>query len=647
MRITKIEIVSWRGFENVSFEIPEDSGLICLVGGNGSGKTQILELISACAHQFGLSHGAANSRGNPLGEPGSDFKVEAHISKGIIPALDTSFGNQAEDAISQAFTAWDRTLTISSASDHRVRAGGIEDDGIAKQFASRVISMINQSEEVHYLMLDADRAYPAQSINKQQVVEAMGEEWGTIKFTKGRAHTGTKTLYDEWSRYFIGKYLRAAQDHYKKSLESEEQGSGPIKVDDVFADYRKSLSQVLPHLKFTGLNGNQTKLLFSTNKKDLVFEYLSGGERELAFLIGQIERFSLRRGIFLIDEPELHLNPDLVRSWVEFLSNTVETGQVWLATHSLEAVEAAGQSSTFLLERDSSSKKVSVAAPLEERPLLSALSRAVGTPAFSIAAMRFIYIEGEPAIGERDRYGKVCDLGSDTRFIESGNCKAVEHRVASISSLAQESGQAIRVGGVVDRDWKTQSEIQQLESEKGLIVLAVHEVENFFLHEQSLVRLASLVGKDDFDFQKTLVKACDERAGLWIYGAACASQNGDGFIKPDKEAKKAIAALSWNEISGSPEEIFRNVVHKSLLSEHLRQQLYLNLNKSAAEYKEIRVHQDLWKKCEGKQVLGRLASAIGLAGVHQLEKAVLRNWNENPGDIPNEVSSLRERLSKI
>lgn len=647
MRIKKIEIVSWRGFENVNLEIPEDSGLICLVGGNGSGKTQILELISACAHHFGLSQGVANSRGNPFDKTDSDFRVEALISEGIIPVLDAPFGDQPEDDISQAFSKWDRTLSISSKSDRRIRAGGIDDDVTSKNFASRVVAKISQSEEVHYLMLDADRAYPAQSINKHQVVEAMTAQWGTASFTKGRAHTGTKNLYDEWMRYFIGKYLRAAQDHYKKSLVSEENGGGPVKVDDVFADYRESLSQVMPHLKFTGLNEDQTKLLFSTTTNDLSFEYLSGGERELAFLVGQIDRFGLRRGIFLIDEPELHLNPDLVRTWVEFLSNTVETGQVWLATHSLEAVEAAGQSSTFLLERDSSSKKVSVATSLEERPLLSALSRAVGTPAFSIASMRFIYIEGEPTIGERDRYSKICNLGSDTRFIESGNCKAVEHRVVSISTLAQESGQAIRVGGVVDRDWKSQSEIEELESEKGLIVLPVHEVENFFLHEQSLTRLASLVGKDDFDFQETLVKACDERAGLWIYGSACANQDGEGFIKPDREAKKAIASLRWDEVSESSEEVFKRVVQKSLLDEHLRQQFFSNLNKSATEYKEIRTRRDLWKKCEGKQVLGRFASAVGLVGLYQLEKAILRDWNENPDDIPHEVSSLRERLSKI
>lgn len=51
-------------------------------------------------------------------------------------------------------------------------------------------------------------------------------------------------------------------------------------------------------------------------------------------------------------EPELHLNADLVRAWVSYLKGTVKTGQIWIATHSLEAVEVAGQTATFVLERD-------------------------------------------------------------------------------------------------------------------------------------------------------------------------------------------------------------------------------------------------------------------------------------------------------
>src|SRR5205085_11438381 len=112
---------------------------------------------------------------------------------------------------------------------------------------------------------------------------------------------------------------------------------------DHFDAYALAVQKVLPHVLFTGVDSKKRTLLFDTTGLELSFDQLSGGEREIAFLVGQIDRFGLRQGLFLLDEPELHRNADLIRTWVSYLLGTVKEGQIWLATHSLEAVEAAGQ----------------------------------------------------------------------------------------------------------------------------------------------------------------------------------------------------------------------------------------------------------------------------------------------------------------
>lgn len=109
------------------------------------------------------------------------------------------------------------------------------------------------------------------------------------------------------------------------------------------------MQKVLPHILIVGVDSKKKSLLFDTTGMELSFNQLSGGEREIALLVGQIDRFQLKHGLFLLDEPELHLNADLIRSWVAYLTGTVTSGQIWLATHSLEAVEAAGQQATFIL----------------------------------------------------------------------------------------------------------------------------------------------------------------------------------------------------------------------------------------------------------------------------------------------------------
>src|SRR5690606_9025575 len=145
----------------------------------------------------------------------------------------------------------------------------------------------------------------------------------------------------------------------------------PPIFEDKFEQYRLSIEEILPHMSFVGVNSQTGMILFDVVGKELSFYQLSGGEREIAFLVGQIDRFGLRQGLFLLDEPELHLNADLVRAWVSFLTSTVSTGQIWIATHSLEAVEAAGVQATFVLERNESSRKVDRISRLDDRPVLS------------------------------------------------------------------------------------------------------------------------------------------------------------------------------------------------------------------------------------------------------------------------------------
>jgi predicted ATPase len=98
----------------------------------------------------------------------------------------------------------------------------------------------------------------------------------------------------------------------------------------------------------------------------------------------------LKKGLLLVDGPELHLNYDLLRKWIGFLKGSVEAGQIWLATHSLEVVEVTGKDATFILSRDEQTRKVVSAHPLSSEPVISTLSRAVGSPAFSISNPAFV-----------------------------------------------------------------------------------------------------------------------------------------------------------------------------------------------------------------------------------------------------------------
>ena len=637
MRVRKIEIVEWRNFRNVTIDLSDDASLICLVGANGTGKSQILELIAACAHRIGLSSGVEIPRGDPFADQVRNFIVEFYLAPGVSEALDEPIGDQA------LFEQWDRTIRFDGQRGQPF-AGGILDEGQSLNLAYGIINTLVQSKEVHFLTLDADRAFPKRDLSTHEMVQAFEIHWENSEWNKGRSFQTTRTLYDEWIKYCLAKENKAANLFFQQTRRASE-GAGPPPVfEDNFQTYRSSLREVMPHLLFAGADQERKAILFDTSGMELRFDQLSGGEREIAFLIGQIDRFGLRNGIFLLDEPELHLNPDLVRAWVTYLGKTVATGQVWLATHSLEAVEAAGLNATVLLERNPETKLVDQVGSLQERPVLSALSRAVGTPAFSINGLRFVFIEGEEAIGERERYRRITGLAADTRFIECGSCSEVQRRLSAIQAIAKEAGQNIRVAGIIDRDWRTSSTLKTLVAQEGMLALPVHEVENFFLHEATLVGLAAQLGRHDFDYKASLLLACDERAGGWIVQSALSDESCSDISDLPGEAKACAYSLKWQQIESDIEAAIEEIGSKSGFDEVRRTKLVSRLTAFAKIYGRKRGTDELWKICEGKEVMKHMARSLGFSDHHGLERAVSAFWDVDEERLPDEVRGLRHEL---
>ena len=353
MKLTELQIDGWRNFREIRLEVPDDASLVCLVGENGTGKSNILEFISAAAHHLGLAPGIEVRRGNPFDEAhGARFvmrvgdRYRAPLAEEVLP-----------DHVQEALPEWNGTLVFETRRDDAgpsttLTVGGIADPSANNWLATHLVAIHRQAREVNYLHLDADRAYPPVSIHPQHIVEAWGQPYESAEWTRQWSYRTSKTLYEEWIKYFLAGETRVATKFTAAAREAIREGQAYPELVDPFDGFAQSVKEVLPHLTFAGVDPERRTILFDSAGIDINFDQLSGGEREISFLIGQIERFQLRTGLMLLDEPELHLNPDLVRAWIAYLRDTVGDGQVWLATHSLEAVEVAGPDATtsFLSE---------------------------------------------------------------------------------------------------------------------------------------------------------------------------------------------------------------------------------------------------------------------------------------------------------
>jgi AAA domain, putative AbiEii toxin, Type IV TA system/Protein of unknown function (DUF4435) len=644
LRIKSINIRQWRNFENIDLQLDADAGLVCIVGANGTGKSHLLELVGACAHRLGLSQGVEIPRGDPFSDQ-HEFSLTFFLSAGVSPAVEKFVADQG-------FIEWDRTLTVQSkrlagAISTTVEGGGITDQNRRTHFAGRIVELLGQSQSVHFVSLDADRSYPKKNIHINEIAQAYQTDWEGAEYTRGRSFKMTATLYDEWIKYLLAQENQAGTRLIQDTRRARKAGTEDPIFDDHFKEFSASLQKVLPHVLFTGVEPKAHTITFDTTGLQLTFNQLSGGEREIAFLVGQIDRFGLRQGLFLLDEPELHLNADLIRAWISYLTSTIETGQIWLATHSLEAAESAGPHATFVLERNEETRKVDSLARLDTRPVLSALSRAVGTPAFSISKLLFVFIEGEEGVGEREQYNKLAGSPQNVRFMEGGSCNDVIRRVTTIKSLASESQATIRIGGIVDRDFRSAANANSLGNDQGVFVLPVHEKENFFLHPSTLTVLLQQNGRTQSTPADLIREAADTRAGSWIFQNAMASPNAKSLPAILTPAKARAKNQTWAEIVVDQKAAFKNILDVSGYNVEDQSKLQNILEISANSYASKRPDDSLWKVCEGKQVLNDVAHATGFAGVPDLIQATFVAWIRNETLAPEELKALRAYLTTL
>lgn len=553
MRIRRILIQRWRHFENLEIRVDPNANLIGLVGTNGSGKSQILELVAAAAQHIGISQGFDASRGNPFEEPAS-FLVEFQIN---LDDLENVAAEQLDQlAAYSSDQAWDGTLAATrSMFGTIVLAGGFSSLQESRIAGSAITNVIRQSEGVHYLMLDADRAYPKIQVHINELGSALETSWDETR--KSRAHSGANALYQEWFRYLIGIENQENSNFIASVRRARELGAPDPTFVDSMSSYKGAVQKVLPHLLFTGVDTKTRQVKFDSTGLNLSFSQLSGGEREIAFLIGQIERFGLKHGLLLVDEPELHLNNEMVRNWIRFLQDSIQSGQVWLASHSLEVVEVVGRSATFLLERDED-RIVRTCSPLDARPIVSTLSRAIGSPAFAISGYAFVFVEGEEVLGERERFLDLVGGDDKRRILESGDCREVIRRVEQLRQMSEELDEPLSFGGVIDRDWRSSAECAQIEA-MGLHVLRVHEVENFFLYPPVLDELSNRLSRTGGDGSSSLREIADRRAALWVFSSARAKPEFQSFPRINQTVREMLDALAWSDIEHSGDALNRTI----------------------------------------------------------------------------------------
>ena len=273
-------------------------------------------------------------------------------------------------------------------------------------------------------------------------------------------------------------------------------------------------------------NGKGT-LYFSKPDHDRAFSFnvLSSGEREVIDILLDLylRREEFNDTIFLIDEPELHINSSIQRKLLEQIVNLIgENCQVWIATHSigfLRSIQQSFSEQSQILHFKESMNLAKVPTTITPSPMTAATWKEIFSIALDdlshlVAPRRIIYCEGRDSPGpfarERGLDANVFNTifgekYSGTQFVSSGGNTELDQRSTIALAVLSKALPGVEIVVLKDRDMisggvSTQSDRKLYldNNPKNHRVLDRREIENY-LFDKEILKAFSAANKTTFD----------------------------------------------------------------------------------------------------------------------------------------------------
>ena len=321
-------------------------------------------------------------------------------------------------------------------------------------------------------------------------------------------------LQNDYDKVLSNLFARSADRDRKHSKETRRR-QVYISVSDSPIDVLVKLwEEILPHRKIFLEDGK-------VSVKDVTYgtEYhgkeMSDGERVALYLMGQC--LCVPSGsILVIDEPEIHLHTSIMQSLWNKLEEAKPDCLFVYITHDLNfASTRVSTTSIWIKEFDGANKWVWAKVPEVDEFPESLLLELLGN------RRKIIFIEGEKGGKDHAIYQSIY---RNYNVVPRSGCQNV---IQSVRSLRLNSSfHHVDVFGLIDRDYRTENEIQELSSD-SVFCIDVAEIENILLNEETLRLIARNQHLDPDDVvsratgmaKELLKKDIERQASLRTYRA--------------------------------------------------------------------------------------------------------------------------------
>ena len=450
MRIKEIHLNNWSVIRQADFEGLSD--FVVIAGPNGVGKTKIKESI---VHIF-------QNNGNP--PAGSKVVLEATNS-------DEESAWSAKEVTLPQSSFW--SFTTRSNKRLKTKSRLIQID------SNRVVESVNFQQLTFQSIGD-----PAQ--------EEVGYNYG-FNNVKDRFQDICRTLHRLKSKEVTSVY-----QEYQTKINDSKPEVTLNKLTDPTEKYIDIFGKLLYPKQMLTIDINSSTIQYKDEDGNTrQFSELSSGEREVVILTFDILTQNPSDCLILIDEPEVHLHPELTFRLIKVLKSIGERNQYFLFTHSPDIIGNSLDTGVHFVRPKSRVPLGNQVVRVDESNIeaFKSIPNIRETIGMISVGKKLLFVEGNNTSIDRNVFATIAKASRiDVAIIPSDSCSNINNMSLMCDTL--EKGLfGVDLFMVRDRDGLDAAQISTFSTKsKGrLFFLPFYHIENAFLNPKAIEVVAKKI----------------------------------------------------------------------------------------------------------------------------------------------------------
>lgn len=349
------------------------------------------------------------------------------------------------------------------------------------------------------IQIDSNRA--VESINFQQLTfQAIGDpEQEDVGYNYG--FNSVKGRFEETCRTLHRLKSREVTDVYKAYHSKVDQAKAEVtlpRLADPTKKYIDMFDSLLYPKQMMPIDINSTTIQYKDDDGNTrQFSELSSGEREVVILIFDLLTHNPSDCLVLIDEPEVHLHPELAFRLIKALKSIGENNQYFLFTHSADIIGSALDSGVHFIRPKVRVPQGNQVIRIDESNFeaFKTIPNIRETIGMISVGKKLLFVEGTSGSIDRNVFATLAKANKkDVAIIPSESCSNINNMALMCQTL-ERGLMGVDLFMARDRDGLTEQQVNNFHQKSNgrLMFLPYYHIENVFLHPEAIGAIAKKI----------------------------------------------------------------------------------------------------------------------------------------------------------